>query len=358
MSDITEALTQDAIADSLINPAGAVPLPEDWGGHKEIREVATVTEDSFDPNLSDVENEFGDSLVGNPEEGGEADPAASAEELDEVLGDQAWRSPDKAQETNEEQPQQEQPQELTPAEVHERIHQLDQAVEQLGLNDQPAAQELAYSLTAPFGADPGSIDAKILGSTMSKVVLSAAQIHDGGNFENLAPISPEAAKAFTGDFLRAFGIDARAVEVDSQRLASTMLAGTLNFLSAVKTYGVNASLERLNTPEAAEAYVNSLLQALGQNQPASREHALRLADSFGKYVLSLLQKLPQPAPQQGRQARSQARSGKPSRAAKRSGSQFRTNRTGHDAGSARACRRLAPAREKVRRILRESQQRS
>jgi hypothetical protein len=319
MSDVTESLTQDAIADSLMDPAGVTPLPQGFGWST-MREVETPTEESgFDPNLSQEENEVGDSLVDEPES---REAVASPEELDQTLGNQAWRQ--QAEQNQREQQPQEQPQELTPAQVHEGVERLGQEVERLGLDDPSAATQLAYELMTPFGGDPGSVDAKALGATMSKAVLSAAQIHEsaGGNLQNLPPISPETAKVFTSHFLRAFGVDARTVPVDSNRLASTVLAGTFNFISAVKTYGLNASLEQLNSPEAAEVYVNSLLQAFGQNQPVSREHALRLADTFGKYVLGILGKIPQPE-----QARPSPRqSSRPGRKSNHSRPQFRTNR--------------------------------
>jgi hypothetical protein len=318
LADITEALNQDAIADSLVDPAGAEPMPGGWGGHVTMHEVAELTEDGYDENLSSAENEVGDFLTG--EDGRQPkdvhDSAASAEELDRVFGNPNWREaaakPDQA---TAPQP------EPTLAEIQTGMQQLGEAVEQLGLNDQGAATELAYSLTQPFGADPSSVDTKLLGTTMSKVVLSAAQIHAAGG--TVGPVSSEAAKAFTSEFLGAFGIDARTAQVDSQRLANTVLASARNFIEATKTHGLTASLNRLNEGEAAEFYVNNLLQSFGINQPADRAHALQIADAFGKYMLGVLGKLPQAAQRQAQQRTQAARNSRPGK--KSSKVQMRTN---------------------------------
>jgi hypothetical protein len=65
-----------------------------------------------------------------------------------------------------------------------------------------------------------------------------------------------------------------------------------------------------------------MMQSFGYNQPVDREYALRLADTFGKYVLGVLRKLPQAAP---RPAQREQRSSRQSRKS-HSTPRMRTNR--------------------------------
>jgi len=205
------------------------------------------------------------------------------------------------------QREQSQPVELTAAQINEGISQLGAAVEQLGLNDAPAAQQLAYDLTAPFGGGEG-VNPALLGDVMSKTVLSALQVHEAqADNPQLGPIHPAAAQAFTSDFLRAFGVDARMANVDSQHFASTVLVSTLNLLDAVKQYGPNVAVETLNSPAGAEWLMTNINKAFGINAPVDRATALHIADAGARYILSLLGKLPRQAEGAQRQTRRTAR---------------------------------------------------
>lgn len=299
-SDISNAEFQDRLADSLLDPEGARPMSELYEHFDDVADERMQEEWANGEQVDFAEGAEGTEETEQSvlEADATGQEFADDEEFNKVLdhGEDWLREQENAQ-----QPE---ARELTPAEINAGIEQLGQAVEQLGLNDPAAAQQLAYDLTAPFSAAPNSIDADGLGSTMSKVVLSALQIHEAqdGN-SNLGPILPQAAQAFTAEFLAAFGIDPRMMEVDSQRFAGVVLVGTLNFLDAVANYGPRAGLEQLNGPAGAEWFARELNACFGINAPMARETALHLADAGGRYILSLLGKLPQAAERQEQPAR-------------------------------------------------------
>lgn len=283
---LENTLTEDAVADSLVDPEGAVPLSSiNFDGVADER----MAEEWPNEQADFVESE------GEPEEQKseprQAQPVQSVlndEELDELI----------AQRSQPESQEQSQPQEYrepTPAEVNEGVQRLGQEAERLGLNDQASAQQLAYDLSVPFGAAPGAIDHQALGSTMSKAVLSAVSIYESLNGDITQPLPPiplASAQAFTGDLLRAFNVDPRTVQVDAQGLASLALGATLNIINTVEEHGIDAGLDRINDPQIAEFFANRLNQLFGINQPADRATALHIADSFAKYVLGGLRKLP------------------------------------------------------------------
>jgi hypothetical protein len=276
-SDIRNAPLQQALENSLTDSDANV-----IGDHRS-NEWFEGVEESFEDEQAPEEVEA------EPEQrdySAEREAFRAQQEKDQIL--------DEAEASLREQ---EQPVELTPAQISEGISQLGQAVEQLGLNDAPAAQQLAYDLTAPFGGAEG-VNPALLGDVMSKTVLSALQVHEAqADNPQLGPIHPAAAQAFTSDFLRAFGVDARMANVDSQHFAGTVLVGTLNLLDAVKQYGPNAAVEKLNSPAGAEWLMTNINKAFGINAPVDRATALHIADAGARYVLSLLGKLPRQAEQ-------------------------------------------------------------
>lgn len=314
MSDITQAVEQEAIADSILS----APVVGSWKDAG-LAEAGEASEQEHDPQTW---RDPGQEILSQFEEGQQPQEQA--------------RQAEQGQEQGEAQPEQVQapPAELTPQQIEQGIEQLGQVVEQYQLNDQSAAQTLAYELTAPFGGDPGSVDAQSLGGTMAKVVVSAANIFENaaGNFEHLPPISPVAAQAFTSDFLRSFGLDPRTTQVDPQRFSNLMLGGTLSFISAVNTYGLNARMDRLNVPEAAEWFAKELHACFGDERPVTREYALHICDAGGKYILGILQKLQQLQPAQQPSRRSAgARSAGQARGGRRSTGRFQTNNDIFDA---------------------------
>jgi hypothetical protein len=291
-SDIRNAEFQSSVADSLVDPSYAVPFTNSVDSVADERLVEEFP-NGFDGD--EVSEQEDDQLSTIP-------PGGDEDLLGDLDAEQSDTEQEEAQEIEEQR-------ELTVPEVQAGIEQLGEAVEQLGLNDASAAQQLAYDLTVPFGADPGSIDAQALGSTMSKAVLSALQTYQdsNGQLENLGPVPALAAQAFSSDFLRACGMDPRMSGVDSQRLANTMYAGLMNFVDTVAKHGPTASLDQINTPEAAEWFANELYRSVGINEQVDRAKALHLADAGGRYVLSLINKLPKEQEPQPRAQRTRAK---------------------------------------------------
>jgi hypothetical protein len=301
VADITQAMEQEAIADSILD----APIVGSW----------------LDGELAENGEATFASEQNQPEEWADPGPEILDELAQELTGEQPGQQ--------EAQPEAQATRELTPVEIHDGIQQMHATVEELGLNDETAAQRLAHDLTAPFGADPRSVDSQALGQTMASAVLSAVQICESG--QQVGPIPPAAAAEFTGDFLRSIGMDPRTIQVDSQQFATAVLGGTLNFLETVKVYGLNASLDRLNSPEGAEVFAGGLMKAFGITEPVTREHALHLADTGGKYILAVLQRLARALPQEEEQSPRQSRRSSGERSSSRGRSQFQSNRDIFDA---------------------------
>src|SRR5579864_557911 len=260
-----------------------------------------------------VENSLlGDEIeTQQPEQAEHEESADLTEQIAESFVDHPEQEQEQYEAPAEQVEDVQQPAELTPQAIQQGIEQLDQAVTAMGLNDELAAKTLAYELTAPFGTDPAGIDHQALGSTMAKMTLSAVQIFNStyGDPANVAPIPRDAAVAFTNDFLRSWGIDPRNSSVNPEQFSSVMLAGAMNFLDAVNTYGVNASMDRLNSAEGAQWFADAVHKCFGLSDPVTRERALAIADAGGKYMLSVLKKLgsqaqQQPQPRASRSARS------------------------------------------------------
>ena len=202
-----------------------------------------------------------------------------------------------------------QPTEVTPQAVQAGIQELEQQVNDLGLNDPAEASLLANSL----GVD--SANSGALGSVLAKTTLSALNVLQEcqGDFSKIPPISREAARAFSNEFMRAVGADPRMSQADPQQLTSVVLHGALSFLQAVNTYGLNASLDTLNTPEASEFFANALFQCFGSGERADRQYSLAISDAAGRYMLSVLRRLDgaqQSQPRQARQSQSRQSQGR------------------------------------------------
>ena len=269
MSDITQAAVQDSIADSILS----APIV---GSHR-------------DDSLSE-------SPLAEPEQG---QPAGQQEALADLSTDREdWRpqntQPDPfvveeatrrivREETRTAQPEQQSQQpeaqpELTPQAIHEGIASLDSFVRENGLNDANSAREFATELVGAFGSDiyKSGIDVEKMGLVMSKATFSALNAYNAcqGDLSRLAPVPEESARAFSSEFLRAWGIDPREVPVNERQLADTVFRGAANFMATYQRYGGKvSSLDQLNTPEAAEWFFSNFLQAFGA-PPMSKSTAL------------------------------------------------------------------------------------
>jgi hypothetical protein len=284
--DITDAVAQDAIADSLLGDQPTEEMGEQY------------QEQDSGAEQSDDWQQITDELRGETQRI-EADSRQDAQQPSEEVTAQA---------------------------VQESSQQLDQFVGERGLVD-PAESAL---LASALGVDRAN--SAPLGNVLAKVTVSALDVlgQTGGDLSKVPPISREAAVAFSNEFLRAIGADPRMSNANPEQLAHVVLAGTLSFLQAAGTYGLNASLDQLNSGEAAEWFANALFQCFGSNQTADRQYALGIADAGGRYILSILRKLDgQQSQQPQRRAHSSSsRSGRgQQRSGQRSGgwSRMRTN---------------------------------
>jgi hypothetical protein len=274
-SDISNASFQSALQESLVAEGESVPLSSiDIDGTADER-----VQEEWPNEQADFAEQSADDSEQEPANQNLTEQYEEMVEENEIL--------DAAEQSLQEQENQP-PHELTPAELNAGIQQLGERAEQLGMNDAASAQQLAYELTAPFGAAPNTIDSQVLGSVMSKTVLSALDIYtaNGGNLEGLGAIPPAAAQAFTSDLLSAMHVDPRMASVDSNALASLVLGATLNVVDTVNRYGLDARVEQFNAPEVAEFFVSNLYRVFGVDAPVNRAEALHIADSFAKYVQS------------------------------------------------------------------------
>jgi hypothetical protein len=304
-SDITNSVSQEAIADSILD----APIV---GDHRRLS-VDTVSDERIFEEWPNQQVDF--ELEG---EQPEQEPEQLETEGQEFADDELNQILDEAQASIRDEAQ---PEVLTPAEIAQNLQQLDAAITEHQLVDPMSAQALANDLTLPYGGDPRQVDSNLLGSAMAKTVVSALQIFDSCQGDpskiNENTIPPAAANLFTSEVLRSFGIDPRLTSVDSMHLARVALGGMLNFVSTVNEHGLDTSMDRLNSPEAAQWFGNEVNKAFGINEPMDRQAAIALADGFGRFAVGVMQRLKQVnPPTEVRQSRSRP---KPS-------SRFRSNR--------------------------------
>lgn len=312
--DITLQPFQEEIGDSILESPlvaqfthegnfGHVPRPEYSEGQESVFDDAAESiyegiEDRKDDadlfhiiarreeeqNAEDTELERQEKLVLSPEE--------------RIVRrmDREEREPRETQETQQEPPQQQPAQALTPEAVEAGIQRLDAIVREHGLNDAASANEFATAFCESFGTDlyKSGINVEALGSVMAKASLSALRVYEasGGDPARVPAMPDASAKAFTHDIMRGLGIDPRAVPVDEQLLANTVMRASLNFLDTYNRYGGKVSdLAKLNDAGAAEMFLGNFLKAFGVNGPVDRASALKFADASGKYLLSMRDKV-------------------------------------------------------------------
>ena len=296
----TDIATQETLADSLVAPLDA----------------------EGQPVLQGDEGEYGEQESGEEGDGQLND----RDEINAQLWEQAEQI-GRGSQQQETQQEAAQPIEVTPQAVQEGLQQLDQTVNDFGLNDPAEAALLGSSL----GVDPAHSVA--LGSVIAKTTLSALSVLEQcrGDLSQIGQIPRTAAVAFSNDFLRAIGADPRMSNANPEQLAGVVLHGALSFIKAVEAHGLNASLDVLNDPQASEFFVNALFQCFGSGERADRQYSLALADAGGRYILSVLRKLDgvqQSQPRQARQSQSRQSQGRRSAPARQRASarvQMRTN---------------------------------
>jgi hypothetical protein len=309
--DIKDVLVQDAVADSLAD----APIVGSWNAQS-LSETPLEPEQ---PQQADAQQEALADLNTDREDW---HWRPQDQEPDSYVAQEAARR-SQAQERPQQQQQQQEAPPPTPEAVQDSIAQLDTFVREQNLNDPASAHQFAEEFCGAFGSDmyKSGVNVEGLGNVMAKTAVSALNAYQwcNGDISRLGPIPAESARAFTSEFLRAWGVDPRAVQVNERQLAETVFLGAVNFLGTYQQFGGKVSnLDQLNNPEAAEWFLGSFLQAVGvQNAAVDRTVALKLADAGGKYLLSFMNKVGQLQP---RQQASRRQSGQ--RASRRG---FRTN---------------------------------
>src|ERR1700674_5527188 len=251
----------------------------------------TFERPAMDVTNAETQATIADSLLGEPEPAEQTadEQGGQFEEFDRSQDHFSSDEIDRAGEFFEEapqgrqsaQPEQTPPAQTAPQSIQESVAALDAVVQEHSLNDAALAKDFAAGFCEAFGTDLYTAGANVegLGNVMAKTALSAAQLYDsvGGDLSKVpGEIHPESAKAFSYDFLRAWGVDPRTTQVNEQLLAGTVLQGVLNFYATYQARGGKVtSVDQLNSPEMAEHFLGNFLRAFGVEGPVDRGMALR-----------------------------------------------------------------------------------
>lgn len=306
MADITTAIEQGVIADSLLDDSNIIAS---W------------------PSSSGMP-EFGDSEGDETETAEEIQPEQETPQELEQLAEYTDEQERQTQQF-EEQPQQQQA-ELTPGQVAEGLRQMEEMIGELGLSDPGDSLDLATALRL----DPRSTDLQPLDATVSKVALSVEQMYSSGQNSGAMPLA--AAQRFAHDFFSSQGVDPRSIPHDPQLLGTAVRDAAVNLratldafggpqavFEAIEARGLPAVLQQLNSADMAENFAVSLCRAFGADGPVDRDYAVRLADAGAAALLSKWYRLGQA---QQEQAESKQRAGRRTqRPARNSESGFETN---------------------------------
>lgn len=287
MSDITEAPIQEAIADSILSDDNIVGSWKD--GALSEKPAAEPQENA--ERLADLATDRREEPM-SPEDAQRF--AESIAKPGERVGREGERQ--------ESEPALAQTQAPTQQSVQEWIQSTESLIRENSLNDPQAAREFANGLCETFGTDLYASGANVeaLGMVAARTAISALNVYEAykDNPASLGPIPAESAQAFTHEFLRAWGVDPRAVQVNPQMLAETVLRGALNLIDTHQRFGGKiAHLDQLNSPEAAESFLANFLAAFGIESRPDRATALKFADANAKFLLSFMTKVGQLQPQ-------------------------------------------------------------
>src|ERR1700687_2357200 len=356
MSDITDSVFQQQVADSLLEDSNIIAVlphqgnlhPQDTGSDAERGDTVFDNPDDY---FSDVlyDQQHNAAVLGDEglrqklvKEGRQVEEQAEEISEEERLTSspeergvqrleqlEAQRAQAGGEQANQPQEQEQTEQAQAPAaeSVQQGIAALEATVEQHQLDDPQTAKTFSEEFCSALGTDiyRAGIDVQALGSTVAKTALSALQVYEAaqGNIESLPPITGESARAFSYDLLKGLGIDPRTVDVDQQLLSQTVLGGVLNFYDTFQKYGGSVTdLAKLNDPQAAEMFLGNFMRALGSDQPVSRQTAIKVADALGNYLLGFIGKINtanqrQEEARQGQGSRSNSGRGRGQRVPKR-----------------------------------------
>jgi hypothetical protein len=348
--DVTQHEFQQKVADSLLDDSNIIAVLPHLGNTPTAGEQIGTNaehgesqfdnpEDYFAEALYDQEHDaqkLGDAglrrLLEKEGQQFEEEPEELSEEEELVLSQEErilrrmereeQREPVETQELRR-QPEQRQPEQTqtpaTPEQVERAVQALDNVVRENGLNDSKSANEFATALCESFGTDlyKAGVNVEALGSTMAKASLSAMQVYEAaqGDLSRIPAIPEASAKAFSYDLLRGLGIDPRAVPVDENLLANTVMQGALSFLHTYQSYGGRVTdFAKLNDGALSEQFFGNFLRAFGIKGAVDRTSAIKFADAGGQYLLNMIGKIntinARNAEAQQRQPRGKSRGGR------------------------------------------------
>src|SRR5262249_10865909 len=157
------------------------------------------------------------------------------------------------------------------------------------------AQDLAKGLGCDLNAD-----APALGHVLDKVIVSTLTNLTSEQPLPLGNIPPQFAQDVAYSFHRALGLNPRSVAAPSEHVAGMLQHWTNNFVYSVYNHpqGVNASIEEINEPLAAQVLARDMEILYGGKLSVD---ALQFADAWGGYILNQLRRLEERAAEQPRQ---------------------------------------------------------
>jgi hypothetical protein len=301
MSDISQAVEQQEIADSILDAPLVASFPHTGN--------APAQQEAPEPETQ--------------QDGTDADAFVEQEAARKAGAEFPGEKPEREQPEAQPQPQ-EQAQEQTPEQARESIQSQETFLRENKLIDATDTKELVFGMAESLGGSVSSFNVEELGSTSALVALSAARVEEalGQNFNQLAaqvfqgqsgPLVPAAmADEFTNRFLRSCNQEPRLWEgrIDKQLLADTVFFGDANIIHTLRSHPGVTNVSEINssTDACLWAYGN-FLRAFGQNveevYAANPQqflgNAIRLADARASYLLPFVGKLGQIQPTQQRQ---------------------------------------------------------
>lgn len=317
MADITQALEQAEIADSILSDDNIIGS---WKSDA-LAETPAARE-------QETSAESGEKLADLSTDRNDGEQLSPEEAYIQLAAQVRANGPAPEQQAS-------QPVELTATQVRESMQSREAFIQEHQLNDPLSAKEFALGMTEAFGGGAMNVNIEQLGLTSALVTDSAALVHEkiGPQFEQFAasvfqgnsgPMVPAATvNEFFGRFIRSCNQDPRVWEgrVDKQLLADTVFFCDANIIDGAKKNPGISDPSQLNDPRVSQWAYGRLLAAFGYDPEQMRQadpeqfltNALTLADARARYVLSFIGKHEQNRPRVS------------ARPKQNSGSPFRTN---------------------------------
>jgi len=317
MADITEAVHQQEVADSILD----API------------VATL---SHEGNFIEAAEGFSDAPEGESQFENPEDYLAQAvfeQEHDaQKLGDdglaakleregirpeqrEAQKGPTKEEQQEPAQPEAEQP--VTFEAIQARFDELDKMIADNGLSDDQSKKGFADELATALGTNVmnSGWNVEALGSFRDRMNLEALRLNEvtQGDLSRLAAMPEHAADALGFDWLRGVGINPQDFpEADRREFANVYLTGLVNINAAVDKFaGRVTDPARLNDPQANMLFVEKAARALGYTGTITQQAANAVANAIAKDVLTFRSRVQAAAQRQQAQPKGTRRNAGP-----------------------------------------------